>query len=63
MNISTIYKSFSIRLLKYTTMYNEIWDLDKNNNTSELTLIAWATTCNTKIIIMYTYQNKYSVIC
>ena len=32
--------TISIRLLKYTTMYNEIWDLDKNNNISELTLIA-----------------------
>ena len=40
MNTCTIIKSLSIRLLKYTTMYNEIWDLDKNNNTSELTLIA-----------------------
>ena len=40
MNTCTIIKSLSIRLLKYTTMYNEIWDLDKNNNTSELTLTA-----------------------
>ena len=42
MNTCTIIKSLSIRntQIAYSAMYNEIWDLDKNSNTSELTLIA-----------------------